>query len=771
MGKITGALRRELTRALLERTQGMDMNKMMSMLGATEPVQYDDVEEKLNIAYVNRQEVALAMDIFVPKTAKGTELPVIVDVHGGGLYMGDRGINRPYCRMLAHRGYLVFSLEYRLAPKATVMQQFDDVCAGMDHVGRMLVDYDVDFSRMFLVADSAGAYLAAYVAAMHDSEKLQEVIGYKPSRMVFAAVGFICGMYYTNRTLQEQTFGNRRDDREFLEYMNIEHPEIVNHLPPAFLLTSCSDTFNNYAFRFRKALKKAGRPSKLLYLGDEELMHIFPITNPEHPRSIEATDKMLAWMEEQADIRRESRKKDPAVTRAIQKVEKRTGDGSISNQKVWSNLKERIACDPARLQRTAVIDCTREYTFEQMFREWERYAKVFSGLEICTGNHSRVALCGAITAEPLFALYGLNMTGAEASLFSCTDFLPGGTWKKMIEQEKITDLIISDILVTPRLWGEIRAVQEHLGLRHVILTHSLAGGPAVGPAELAWNELNYHSLRRRPDAVFMGDLFEQYADTPILFDKSRGGHTAFITHASGTRTALPYTDKAFNDTLKQFPNGFRDLMGDANHCGEIRVMASFDMSSAFPLAYMTHGPMARGETIVLTFFGMAHPKFLKAAAYCRAKVMTVTGHMVDQWIDSTGTEGINLSSLQVISLAGGSIPGEKMEKYREFFRSRGYKYDLIQGFGTPEEEGGEPCSAGSDKVADLFTGALRDGGADRFPDPFARLEKLLNGKKKEKKGFTAPKVPENVVKAVMKHGNRLMAIPKGRKWTDHDIED
>ena len=308
-------IKREVMRAMLERTQSMDTGKMMSAFGPSEPVVYDDIEETLNVAYVNREEYALAMDIFQPKDSGKQELPVIVIVHGGGLFMGQRDLERPYCRLLAHKGYLVFSLEYRLAPKATIMQQFDDVCAGMDHVGKMLVDYDVDFSRVFLMADSAGAYLTAYVAALHDSEKLQNAIGYKPSRMVFAAVGFICGMFYTNKALEEQVFGNRRDDKDFLKYMNIEHPEIVNNLPPAFLLTSCGDTFNNFSIKFHKVLKKAGRVSKLLYLGDEELMHIFPITNPEHPRSLEATDKMLAWFEEQADIRRAARKKAPAVTR------------------------------------------------------------------------------------------------------------------------------------------------------------------------------------------------------------------------------------------------------------------------------------------------------------------------------------------------------------------------------------------------------------------------------------------------------------------------
>jgi acetyl esterase/lipase len=117
---ITKALKRELVRAMLQRTQTMNMSGFMSAVGAVEPKVYDDVKDTLNITYVNREEVALAMDVFQPKVPEGTELPVIVIVHGGGLFMGSHGQERPFSRLLAHKGYLVFSLEYRLAPQATI---------------------------------------------------------------------------------------------------------------------------------------------------------------------------------------------------------------------------------------------------------------------------------------------------------------------------------------------------------------------------------------------------------------------------------------------------------------------------------------------------------------------------------------------------------------------------------------------------------------------------------------------------------------------------
>ena len=263
------------------------------------------VKEILNQTYLNRQEDPLASDIFKPVVEKDTEMPVIVTIHGGGLVEGDRKITRDFNRALAGHGYLVFSVEYRLAPRANCAQQLDDVCAGMDLIGRELVKYNVDFSRIYLIAESAGAYLATYVTAMRYSEKLQKAIGYEPSRMVFKAVGLISGMFYTRKRdligylLSAMFFGKMEESSEFLKYMNPENPEIINNLPPAYLITSRGDFLNNYTLMFHDALKRQGKTTHLLYYGDKNLGHSFVSIHPYHEKSEDAIRKMLAWFEEQ----------------------------------------------------------------------------------------------------------------------------------------------------------------------------------------------------------------------------------------------------------------------------------------------------------------------------------------------------------------------------------------------------------------------------------------------------------------------------------------
>ena len=793
------AVKRELVRAVLERVQGVDLNRMMADADANRTV-YDDIEEQLNIPYVNRDEVPLAMDVFKPKVPEGTELPVIIIVHGGGLIMGDRGFSRPYSRMLAHKKYLVFSLEYRLAPRANLCMQLDDLCAGMDLVGRMLVDYDVNFTRIFMVADSAGAFLSAYVTSMNGSEKLQNAIGHKASRMKFAALGLMSGMFYTDRKdpigwmLSEQIYGEKRMDDNFRQYMDPEHPEIIENLPPAFLITSRGDFLNNYTLMFHDALKKAGKPTHLLYFGDENLRHTFAISDPEHPKSIEATDKMLAWFEAQAKEKLARQKKDPAVEKKRKRLEKRIADGSINNQKIWANIKERRSAEPKLLQRTALIDCTREYTYGQMFEEWDRYARVFSGLGICAQNGSRAALCGAITAEPLFAFYALNMTGAVVSMLSYTDFLVGESWKTALEEEKITDLIVSDIVVTPQLWPEIEKAKEELGLRNVILLHSRMGGPAVGGAELMFNEVNAQLLKRIPGVVFIDDLFGKFGDTPIRLDKSKGGELAVITHDSGSTEGedkpLSYTDTEFNAAADQLPGGFRSFTETSTKEMPLRIALPFDFSSDMSLIGLVNGSLAMGETIVLTFFGAAHPKFIRAIKYYDVDILAAGDYMIDEWLKRTDLDGIDLSPLQFVGLSGACLSNEKLEQYGAFFKNHGYRSGfaceaMASKDGKPADIwlefvnrlGGIPAESRPDgmeqrpacNVFALFNAAPLNKTPDEllpFPLPKALKKRLPLGKGAEQEK-AAKQMPENVVR----FGNQMIGRMFGSKSIYVDFED
>ncbi len=276
-------------------SKALDLNNVVE-------ISSEGLKEFRDISYKNRSEKELKMDIFQPVVDKPTDLPVIINIHGGGLIDGNKNLSVDFCRQLAKRGYLVFSLEYRLIPAVRVYEQFDDVCAGMDCIGSKLVDFDVDFTRIYLVAESAGAYLATYVAAMKKSKALQEAIGYEPTRMVFNAMGLISGMFYTTRKdslgrfLSRSIYGKDQRSLEMAKYTNPEHPEIIYNIPPCFLVTSKADMLERYTLDFAGELGNKGVEHFLRHMGsDSKLIHAFPVLRPDLPESERVINEIIDW--------------------------------------------------------------------------------------------------------------------------------------------------------------------------------------------------------------------------------------------------------------------------------------------------------------------------------------------------------------------------------------------------------------------------------------------------------------------------------------------
>ena len=278
-----------------------NLSKALDLKNIVE-ISSEGLQEQRDIPYSNRSGKELLMDVYSPVVEKGTELPVIINIHGGGLIDGSKNISAGFSRQLAKRGYLVFSLEYRLIPDVRVYEQFDDICSGMDRIGRMLVDYDVDFTRIYMVAESAGAYLALYVAAMKNSKALQNAIGYKPTRMVIKAMGLISGMFYTTRKdalgafLSKSFYGNDKRSLDMAQYTNPEHPEIIYNIPPVYLVTSKADMLERYTLDFAGELGNKGVEHYLRHMGsDPKLIHAFPVLRPDLPESERVIDEIIRW--------------------------------------------------------------------------------------------------------------------------------------------------------------------------------------------------------------------------------------------------------------------------------------------------------------------------------------------------------------------------------------------------------------------------------------------------------------------------------------------
>ena len=266
----------------------------------------DDVEEIKNISYAADELPAHRLDIYRPRIADGQKLPVIANVHGGGLVIGCKEFNRYFCADFCKKGYLVFSIEYRLVPDCLFFDQCLDVFTAMDFIGEHLAEYGGLPDRIYAVGDSGGACLLTYCLAMQNSPAVAKAAGvaFKPSSLPIKAAGFISGMFYTTKLdkiglfLPNYLFGKGYKHSAFAPYVNPEHPDIVKGLPPCYLVTSHEDHLRNYTLQFEKALSRYNMPHTLHdFPPDKKLVHAFSVFEPFLEESNEIMQEMADFFQ------------------------------------------------------------------------------------------------------------------------------------------------------------------------------------------------------------------------------------------------------------------------------------------------------------------------------------------------------------------------------------------------------------------------------------------------------------------------------------------
>ena len=107
--------------------------------------------------------VAMKMDILQPKSDK--KLPAIVYVTGGGFINANKDNGIQLRMHLAEAGYVVLSIEYRVAPTAKFPQPLEDVKSAIRYLKAHADQFGIDPDRVGIVGGSAGGYLTAMAAA------------------------------------------------------------------------------------------------------------------------------------------------------------------------------------------------------------------------------------------------------------------------------------------------------------------------------------------------------------------------------------------------------------------------------------------------------------------------------------------------------------------------------------------------------------------------------------------------------------------------------
>lgn len=124
-----------------------------------------------DITYCTNNGVDSKMDIYFPIKFGGGPSPVLIYVHGGAWISGDKKTNvgTPDIPELLSRGYIIATVNYRLAPEHKFPAQIEDVKCAVRYLRSNAENYNIDPDNIGAFGDSAGGHLVSLLALTNES--------------------------------------------------------------------------------------------------------------------------------------------------------------------------------------------------------------------------------------------------------------------------------------------------------------------------------------------------------------------------------------------------------------------------------------------------------------------------------------------------------------------------------------------------------------------------------------------------------------------------
>lgn len=272
-----------ILKANWKNTEKMDAKRIASQ---TEP---EGLVKILDIPYINDGEKAHLLDIYYPENTMD-KLPVIIDIHGGGWMYGYKEINKNFCLKLSEKGFLVASINYRLAGDGvTFDDQIRDIFSALKWLNENLKDYPADMDNIFLAGDSAGGHFSCVTTAVNLNEDMQEDFGVSYCGFDFKAVAAICpavDLLSPNFIMNINVpvlLGDNYKKSKFRKYLDVEQI-ISDEFPPFYVNTATGDFLKKQCYKLRTLLETNEIEFMFHDFTEKEnnqyLQHVFNVVNP-----------------------------------------------------------------------------------------------------------------------------------------------------------------------------------------------------------------------------------------------------------------------------------------------------------------------------------------------------------------------------------------------------------------------------------------------------------------------------------------------------------
>lgn len=251
---------------------------------------------------------AIPIRVFTPLTLAKNDLAAgLIYYHGGGWVLGDLDGYDVVCREIATKaGFIVVSVDYRLAPEHKFPAAVDDCIAATDWVARNAAKLGIDADRLFIGGDSAGGNLAA-VVSMHarDNNGAQikgQVLVYPVTDLAMNTASYAdaaTGVLLTHAMM-----------RWFRDHYLTDHKQIddwrasplrmanLKGLPPAYVATCGADPLHDEGEEFARRLKHAG--NDVIHVNYPGQFHAFLTMGRLLPEANKLVGEITGWLKQQA---------------------------------------------------------------------------------------------------------------------------------------------------------------------------------------------------------------------------------------------------------------------------------------------------------------------------------------------------------------------------------------------------------------------------------------------------------------------------------------
>ena len=220
------------------------------------------------------------LDVFRPANAVG-ELPVFVNIHGGGYVCGSTDSYQFYCADMALRGFAVVSFNYRLAPKWKFPAPVEDTNSVMIWICKNAEAYGFDLTKVAFVGDSAGAQIASQYATICSNQEYAKKFGFSPPHFRLGAIVLNCGAYDIFEDMDSDSKLNFLNDAYFTKDIAkwgdiLDIPKFITPaFPPAYIMSAPGDFLFKKCESMAKLLQSKGIHTEYRIFGTEKTGHVF----------------------------------------------------------------------------------------------------------------------------------------------------------------------------------------------------------------------------------------------------------------------------------------------------------------------------------------------------------------------------------------------------------------------------------------------------------------------------------------------------------------